>query len=265
MKIEKRRRILKIVLSRPDIGNSLDPHTILKLRKEFLDAQTNDEINVIQLMGEGEKDFCTGMDINAARDLSPQNKSNIANLAGDIATLIYHGKPTIVALNGRAMGMGVVFSVAADYRIAKKGIKLRMPEVNFSIFPGASCIVQMNRVCGQSWTRRILMRGNYFTPETAKKANIIDEIAEPDDFERKTKKIVRDFRKKNPVLLKAIKKAIVGTEELSYGEGVQLEDKFSQYYLWDNPEEVFEESFQKFSLNFPLLGKPELLEKELQS
>ncbi len=260
---EKKGRILFLTLDRPDRGNSLDPETILSLRTAFLDAQTDPKVNIISLTGMGEKDFCTGIDIHAASDLSAENKTNIANLAGDIATLIYMGKPTIIALNGRSMGMGIVFATAADYRIAAEGISMQMPEVNVGIYPGASCIVQMTRVCGESWARKILMGGEKFGTKEALEANIVDEVVPFEFLHKHARQMARNLSKKNPTLLKCIKNSIVSMKDLSYGEGIRMESEYSQYYTWEDSEKHIKSTMDRFNIDFPLIGEPELLKQEL--
>ncbi|MHA2335168.1 MAG: enoyl-CoA hydratase/isomerase family protein, partial [Candidatus Hodarchaeales archaeon] len=88
--IEKKGSILQITLNRPEKANSLDPPTLVNLRKVILDAQTDNDINVIVLTGIGEKNFTTGIDIVSAMNLSPESIVNLAKVAGDIATLLYY-------------------------------------------------------------------------------------------------------------------------------------------------------------------------------
>ena len=262
-KFEK--KVLLIELDRPERGNSLDPSTLLKLRSIFLETQSNDKIRAIILTGTGEKDFCTGIDTKIAAKFSTENIKNIANLAGDIATLIYFGKPTIVAINGRLMGMGVVFSTAADFRLIVPNAVMQMPEINFGIFPGASCIVQMQRVCGPTWTKRILLSGDKFTAEDCIMANIADELCDFGQIQEKAWKIAKNIAKKNPILVKTIKMTTMHSNSLSYNDGINLESDFSRYFAWKYPEEQLKQIKEEYGLSYKLLGNPELLIKEINN
>lgn len=235
--IEQKSRWISITLNRPDRGNSLDPPTIAALHDALYSVQKQEKIQLIILSGSGMKDFCTGIDVAAAALLSPEQRLNIANVAGDIATMIYYGKPTFVAMNGRSMGMGVVFATAADYRIIKQDSLLKMPEVNAGIFPGASCIALMARVCGIAWTRRILMTGDDFTSEDAIAAGIVDEITTEEEFIARKDEIKSEFLRKNTTLLKSIKFASVRGLDIPYREMVGLEQQLAEYYKWQNVSE----------------------------
>jgi enoyl-CoA hydratase len=259
---ERKGKILYITLNRPSRGNSLNPPTLVELLSLFKSAQSNPKIKIIHLTGSGEKDFCTGIDLDSARDLSAEAKTNIANVAGDIATLIYHGKPTVVAINGRLMGMGVVFSTAADYRYVVSTAEMRMPEVNFGAFPGASCIALMTRVCGVAWTRRILMTGEPFTVNQLLEAKIADEIVEPEELSKKSIDMAKSYSRKNPVLLQLIKTSIINSPEMPYKEIIELESNFANYYQWKESEEQLKQHKKDFSIEYELTGKPEELIEE---
>ena len=263
--VEPKGKILYITINRSDRGNSLDPPTLVKLRESFIQAQRNDKIKVIILTGAGDKDFCTGIDVNAAKGLSHKGKINLANTAGDIATLIYFGKPTVVSVNGRAMGMGIVFATAADYRLIVENTLCQMPEVNFGAFPGASCIALMSRVCGISWTRKILMLGQPFTSQDALNANIIDKIVKIEEIKKKTKKIARALSLKNPINLKAIKYATVSMPDMNYKDSIFLETALANYALWDDPTKEFSELNQKYKINYKLTGNPNELLKDYEN
>ena len=255
-------KILYLTLNRPERGNSLNPPTLAALRNAFVSAQDDKKIRVVHLTGSGTKDFCTGIDIQSVRDFSPEGKTNVANVAGDIATLIYHGKPTVVAINGRFMGMGTVFATAADYRLMRKEAIMQMPEVNFGAFPGASCIALMTRVCGVAWTRKILMSGSPFSGQDLIDAHITDEIVASDALMVKAKEIARILSRKNPQLLQLIKINTINMPDLEYMEGLKLETECANYYQWADPVKKTAEIRKKYSIEYSLTGDPEKLMKE---
>ncbi|MHA1338744.1 MAG: enoyl-CoA hydratase/isomerase family protein [Promethearchaeota archaeon] len=265
IKSDLKSRILFLKLNRPFRGNSLNPPLLVQLRKKILDAQNEKNIRVIAITAEGNKDFCTGIDVYEAQKLSNEQRINIANIAGDIATLIFWGKPVVIAINGRTMGMGVVFSAAADYRIAVKNSVFQMPEVNVGIFPGASCIAIMSKICGPSAAKTILMLGRQFDTESAIKANIIDEIVEPENLISTARKVAKEFAKKNPINLKSIKLAINASNYLDYNRMIKLEEELADWYNWTEPNSKHSELLEKNNIMFNFTGKPDKLIEEYES
>ena len=250
---------LKIIINRLERGNSLDPLTLVQLRKSLLQAQSNSEVKVIILTGLGNKDFTTGIDLKEARSLSKENILNLSNIAGDIATLLFYGKPSIVAMNGRTMGMGIVFAIASDYRLIVQDAIMQMPEINASIFPGATCTAIMTRVCGLTTTRKLLYFGNVFTPEYALKENIADEIVSSvEELEERTKFIASELLSKDLMTLKKIKSAINNALDLNFKTAIALESTL----LNINLDKDFDKTITDFKLEYELHGNPAKLLEE---
>mgnify|MGYP002040432110 FL=1 len=56
--------------------------------------------------------------------------------------------PTVVAINGIALGGGLEMCLAADYRIMGEGAKIGLPEVKLGIYPGFGGTVRLPRLIG---------------------------------------------------------------------------------------------------------------------
>ncbi len=261
---EHKGRVLTLTLNRPERGNSLFPPLLVDLRQAILSAQENDKVHVILLTGAGEKDFCTGIDIDAAKHISSAGRVNLANVAGDVATLVYFGKPVVVAINGRAMGMGVVFAAAADYRIMASHALFQMPEVSVGVFPGASCTTIMTRVCGVAWTRRILMSGVPFLSQDAIPARLADEVVPKEQLTLRAGETAKEYGRKNPILLQAIKVAVTHAPDVPYADQVGIETALADWYQWPDGQKQLRDLESKYKLNYTLTGKPDQLLEEYE-
>ncbi|MFX0168589.1 MAG: enoyl-CoA hydratase/isomerase family protein [Candidatus Hodarchaeota archaeon] len=267
MSLEKKesQNTLYLTLNRPTRANSLDPPTIIALRQAFLDAQSNPNIRVIVLTGSGNRDFTTGIDISAAAPLGTQAIGNIADTAGDIATLIYHGKPTIVAINGRAMGMGGLFAAAADYRLIHETAFIRMPEINIPVFPGGTAIAIFTRICGISWTKRIFLLGEPLSPKDALNANLVDEIVpNQQELERRTSEVAQNLAMKNSAVVKGIKLAAPNALDIPYSQVLELESQLTNFFDWKSEDQTLTQIAKHFNIQFQLKGDPDRLLKDYQ-
>ncbi|MFX1535784.1 MAG: enoyl-CoA hydratase/isomerase family protein [Promethearchaeota archaeon] len=261
---EKKGSHLYLTLNRPQRANSLDPPTLLSLRQTILEAQSDEEIKVIILTSTGNRDFTTGIDISSVITFSAEGIRNLANVAGDIATLLYYGKPTVICISGRAMGMGVVYSVAGDYRLIIEDSILRMPEVNIPAFPGASCIALMTRVCGVAWARRILMLGLPFNSADAIEARIADEIVPSQDLMKRAGEVAEVLADKDPVIIKAIKFAVTSGLDLGYMDVLKLESKLANFFEWEDADSSFSDLSASFGIRYQLTGDPEKLREDYE-
>jgi enoyl-CoA hydratase/carnithine racemase len=258
-------QILTLTLNRPKRANSLDPPTIVTLRQAFIDAQSNPEIRVIVLTGAGDRDFTTGIDIKTAAPMGPQAIVNIADTAGDIATLIYFGKPTVVAINGRAMGMGGLFAAAADYRLMHDQAFIRMPEINIPVFPGGTAMAIFARVSGVSWMKRIFLLGEPLSAEESVQANLVDELVPTNQvLEQRTNQVARNLAAKNTVVVKGIKLAASNALDIPYSQVLGLEAELSTFYGWTDEDQKLAGITKEFNLAYQLRGNPDALLKAYQ-
>jgi enoyl-CoA hydratase/carnithine racemase len=157
------------------------------------------------------------------------------------------------------MGMGIVFAAATDYSLGVSGAIWQMPEINAGIFPGASCIPIMVRVCGVAWTRRILMLGEPFGTPEALAAHIIDEVVDPTDLPKRLQAVAKALKRKNGTALQAVKFAVAAATDLGYVPTTKLENNLATWYEWDSPMEHFEALRYQYRFQLQLLGLPAAL------
>ena len=89
-------------------------------------------------------------------------------------------KPVVAAINGHALGAGLIVAMAADYRIAVNHprIKIGMPGVNNGI-PLSNAEVEIMKfgLTTDKNYRDLLFSRTYINPETALRKDIVDELA----------------------------------------------------------------------------------------
>lgn len=219
-----------ITLNRLERANALTTEMLKDLKKAIEFCINNENIRGIILTGNGSS-FTTGMDIDFINGSDHASVKEYEETAASIAKLIYYGKPTICAINGKAMGDGVAYSLCSDYRIAVKNSFFMMPEINLGIFPGTGTIVLMTKVLGISWTKRILMFAEKISSEKALEIGLIDEIvsSQKDLIETALDKVKFLFPK-NQTVLNAIKLCSNHLLDKSYKEAYEIEKYGSAWY-----------------------------------
>ncbi|MES2673614.1 MAG: fatty acid oxidation complex subunit alpha FadB [Pseudomonadota bacterium] len=88
--------------------------------------------------------------------------------------------PTVVAINGIALGGGLEFCLACDYRIAStNATKIGLPETKLGIIPGWGGTVRLPRVAGLDTAVEWISGGKENTAEQALAARVVDAVVEP--------------------------------------------------------------------------------------
>ncbi|NVM19314.1 MAG: enoyl-CoA hydratase/isomerase family protein [Candidatus Lokiarchaeota archaeon] len=241
--IKKRFGIIK--LNRIHRGNAITTYMAKNLKKALELCQNSDKIRGIILTGNGSS-FTTGMDIDEIGGSDHKAVKEYEKTAASIQELIYYGKPTICAINGKAMGDGVAYALCSDYRIAVKDCYFMMPEINIGVFPGTGIIVLMSRVIGIPWTKKILMFAEKISSEKALEIGLIDQIVEKRE---ELMKITLDKAKflftKNQTVLNAIKLCSNHLADKSYNEAYELEKIGSAWYEYGDKEKYINDFRKK--------------------
>lgn len=118
--------VLLVILNRPDKMNSLDETMVSELRAAMTSADSDLAVRCVLLTGEG-RAFSAGRDISSAKP-DEDAYDIIANHVNPMLATIYHcRKPTIAAVNGPAMGIGLGIALACDIVIAADNARMSSP------------------------------------------------------------------------------------------------------------------------------------------
>ena len=87
--------------------------------------------------------------------------------------------PTVVAINGIALGGGLEIALAADYRVMSTEAKIGLPEVKLGIYPGFGGTVRLPRVIGVDNAIEWIASGKENRADDALKVGAVDAVVVP--------------------------------------------------------------------------------------
>jgi 3-hydroxyacyl-CoA dehydrogenase/enoyl-CoA hydratase/3-hydroxybutyryl-CoA epimerase/enoyl-CoA isomerase len=87
--------------------------------------------------------------------------------------------PTLVAINGIALGGGLEIALAADYRVMSTEAKIGLPEVKLGIYPGFGGTVRLPRVIGVDNAIEWIASGKENRADDALKVGAVDAVVVP--------------------------------------------------------------------------------------
>ena len=90
------------------------------------------------------------------------------------------GVPTVVAINGIALGGGFEMCMAADYRVMSTTAKVGLPEVKLGIYPGFGGTVRLPRLIGVDNAVEWIASGKENRAEDALKVHAVDAVVAPE-------------------------------------------------------------------------------------
>lgn len=128
--------------------------------------------------------FFAGGDLNDLVQAKPEDAEEFSKgtdaIKAQLRRIEQLKAPVVAAINGTALGGGLEICLACNHRIALNNpkIKLGLPEVTLGLLPGAGGVVRMTRMLGLEAALPYLLEGKQISPDKAKSAKIIDDLAD---------------------------------------------------------------------------------------
>jgi 3-hydroxyacyl-CoA dehydrogenase/enoyl-CoA hydratase/3-hydroxybutyryl-CoA epimerase len=135
------------------------------------------------VIASAKKTFFAGGDLNDLIKASPEVAEQFMNGTNDIKKQLRRLEllkaPVVAAINGAALGGGYEICLACNHRIAINDpkTKIGLPEVTLGLLPGGGGVVRLTRLLGLEAAAPFLMEGRQVSPDEAKSAGLIDDLA----------------------------------------------------------------------------------------
>ena len=180
--MEKRGRVTLLTLNRPEKLNAWTPQMMKELTAAMSSANEDPSVGAIVVTGAG-RAFCAGADVDAvfrsqgeARDSGqeavasePSNATNWVSFLRSLRT------PTIAAVNGAAVGIGVTQILPMDIRIASEDARFGMFFVRMGLVPELASSALLPQMVGQARALEWCLSGRMIGAAEAKEAGLITE------------------------------------------------------------------------------------------
>ena len=167
-------------------GESVNKFNLLAMSElaEVLDLLETDKQAKGLLIRSGKDVFVVGADINEFGAVFATGvdavKSHLAENNRSFSRIENLPFPTVVAIDGYALGGGTEFCLACDFRVASTGAKLGLPETKLGIIPGWGGTVRLPRLAGLDVAIEWISSGSEQRAEKALSDGVVDGVVAPD-------------------------------------------------------------------------------------
>jgi enoyl-CoA hydratase/carnithine racemase len=202
---EREGPILTVTLNRSDKFNAYTATMGLELEDAFRRADLDDDVRVIIVTGAG-RGFCGGADISAGADAfnssaegsvafaTNATKDRPRGQGGGFVEAIYScRKPSIAALNGAAVGVGITLTLPMDIRLSVPGAKIGFVFARRGLVPEAGSAWFLPRLVGLPQALRWCLSGRLISAEEAMAGGLVSEIVEPESLLARAREIALEI------------------------------------------------------------------------
>lgn len=190
--------IVTLTLNRPDARNAIGTlEDCREMVEAFSRAESESSVSCIILTGAGSA-FCSGGDIKAMKErtgIGPQDtpdatRANYRRGVQAIARTMWECEvPTIAAVNGHAIGLGLDLVCLCDIRISVAKAKFASSFIKMGLVPGDGGAWILPRAVGLSRAAEMIFTGDVLDAEAALAAGIISRIAGQDGLLSEAKEL----------------------------------------------------------------------------
>jgi enoyl-CoA hydratase/carnithine racemase len=188
IRYEVAERVLTITLNRPDRLNAWTPQMQAELIEAVDRADADDEVRAIVFTGEG-RGYCAGADLQGGGSTFDWREretgdADVPRDGGGTFTLRLFDctKPTIAAINGPAVGVGITMTLAMDVRLAADDAKMGFVFARRGIVPEACSSWFLPRIVGISQAMEWVATGRVFSAEEARAGGLVRSLHPKDEL-----------------------------------------------------------------------------------
>jgi enoyl-CoA hydratase len=173
-------RVLEIILDNPGKLNATDAVMHAELAEIWRDVDADPEINVALLRGAG-KAFSAGGDLamveTVTRDFTA--RARVWKEARDLVyNIINCNKPIVSAMEGPAVGAGLVAGLLADISVAGKSARIIDGHTRLGVAAGDHAAIVWPLLCGLAKAKYYLLLCEPLSGEEAERIGLIARVAE---------------------------------------------------------------------------------------
>lgn len=220
--VTRRGHVCEVRLNRPEKRNALTSSMYEALIEAFTEAETDEEIRVLLLTGEGAC-FTAGNDL---KDFL----SAPAVIEGDhvisrfLRALSGFGKILIAAAHGPTVGIGTTLLLHCDLVIAAaRSTRLITPFVQLGVVPEAASTILLPLLVGHQRAAEMFFLGQPIDAQTAREWGLVNRVVDDEALLQEARALADTAARQPPGAVRATKRLMRAAQSAQLSEQMQEE------------------------------------------
>jgi enoyl-CoA hydratase/crotonobetainyl-CoA hydratase len=202
IRVDVRDFVATITLDRPEVRNAIDLPTAKALERAIDEAERRDDVRVIVLAATGPV-FSAGMDLKA---LTATGDRPITRRRGAFGIAAQPPeKPTVAAVQGKALGGGLEIALTADVIVASQDAEFGLPEVKRGLIAAAGGVLRLPRRIPRNVALEMIMTGRPISAERAYEVGLVNRVVPPGHALDVAQELAREIAANAPLAVRMSK------------------------------------------------------------
>jgi enoyl-CoA hydratase len=204
--------VLLITLNRPDSYNAADEIMHSELARVWTDVATDDQARVVVVTGAGQA-FSAGGDLAMVERMAG-DYDKVTRMLTEMSDLVYNmincAKPIVSAINGVAVGAGLVVALLADVSICAADARLGDGHVRLGTVAGDHAAILWPLLCGMARARYYLLTGEMVTGTEAERIGLVSKCVPREEVLTEAFRVAGTLATGSQLAIRLTKRALNG-------------------------------------------------------
>jgi enoyl-CoA hydratase len=204
--------VLLITLNRPDTYNAADEVMHAEMARVWTDVARDDETRVAVVTGAG-RAFSSGGDLAMVERMAG-DYGKVTHMLGEMSELVYNlvncEKPVVSAINGVAVGAGLVVALLADVSICAQDARLGDGHVRLGAAAGDHAAIIWPLLCGMARARYYLLTGEMVDGTEAERIGLVSKAVPRDEVLAEALRVADTLATGSQLAIRLTKRALNG-------------------------------------------------------
>jgi enoyl-CoA hydratase/carnithine racemase len=181
-------RVAVLSLHRPGALNAWDRSMAAQLTSHLSRIDEEPSIKACILTGDGPKSFCAGAFLKGGAAHAPATMEELLRDArprrapGYIDQVLAFRKPLITAVNGYAIGAGLLLSLCSDIVIASSTAQFKMGQLPHGLMPTHAGVARLAQWVGRGRAMEITLSGRFVAADEAERIGLVSRVVPPEQL-----------------------------------------------------------------------------------
>lgn len=202
--------VLLITLHNPEKYNAADEVMHAELARVWTDVAADPDVRVAVVTGAG-KAFSAGGDLAMVQRMAGDHQ-RVADMLEEMSRLVYNlincDKPIVSAINGVAVGAGLVVALLADISICAEDARLGDGHVKLGVAAGDHAAILWPLLAGMAKARYYLLTGEMLTGAEAERIGMVSKALPREQVLEEALRIAGDLARGSQLAIRWTKRAL---------------------------------------------------------
>src|SRR5467141_392836 len=174
---ERRERgVVLVTINRPEVLNATNDRLHWELTQVWLTLDADETARVAVVTGAGTRAFSAGGDLEMG-EANSRDPKRLARTIREASDLVYNmintDKPIVSAINGVAVGAGLVVALLADISIMSESARITDGHTKLGVVAGDHAAILWPLLCGMAKAKYYLLTSDFIDGKEAERIGLV--------------------------------------------------------------------------------------------